>query len=172
MKLILPLLLCLLAPALSRADDLSHRAMAGKLLDAINGPELIRSAFVAQCDPLLNTLKAQGVPAPAIEEMRAAMLEWFDQEIKWDELKPKVAELYVSQFSEQELTEIVAFYQTPTGRKTITALPELFQKGAMIGQQYVMTKQASLQLRLQQIAQKYQLQAQAAPGARPAPAAP
>ncbi|HWA09002.1 MAG TPA: DUF2059 domain-containing protein [Opitutaceae bacterium] len=169
MKLLLSLLLCLSVSSLGRADEASHRAAALKILDIASGPELMRTAFLAGFDPFIKGLHAKGIPDNVAAEFREAIVQWFDQEIKWDDIKPRIAELYMQEFTEEELTAIAAFYQTPAGQKALVKLPSLMQQSAKIGQDYATTKQASLQQKLQQIAEKYTLvpKPAAAPAAAP-----
>jgi hypothetical protein len=83
------------------------------------------------------------------------MSEWFDAEIKWADIRPKMVDLYVKEFSEQELKDLLAFYQTPVGKKAITSLPVIMRQGATIGQEYAASKQDSLKKRVQTIVEKY-----------------
>ena len=54
--------------------------------------------------------------------------DFFSKYIGWGALKDELADMYMRKFTEKELTEINAFYITPTGQKVITALPELVQQ--------------------------------------------
>lgn len=47
-------------------------------------------------------------------------------------MMPKMARIYAETFTEQELADMLAFYQSPTGRKVVEKLPELSRRGQQI----------------------------------------
>ena len=92
--------------------------------------------------------------------------------------------VYVKDFSEDDLKQIVAFYESPVGQKTIKNLPGVMREGSMIAQEYTKSKIPSLNAQLTPILVKYRDQmdagqaggagggapgAGAAPGTAPAP---
>lgn len=64
-----------------------------------------------------------------------------------DGLYGKMAELYMAEFTQDEIKELVAFYNTDLGKKLATKQLGLTQKAMMFGQSWGMEVQA--------IAQKY-----------------
>ena len=106
-------------------------------------------------DPLVGSMKQRGMPEAAALEVKEAFKQWFTTEIKWEDIKPKMVEIYVQQFTEPELKDLYAFYQSPTGQKAIEKLPIVTKQGALIGSEYAQTKQQSLQAKLKEIAEKY-----------------
>lgn len=70
---------------------------------------------------------------PAIAPYRDVMLEWIGKYFTWDAMVPEVSRIYKEAFTEPELREMIAFYQTPTGQKALARMPELMQKGASVG---------------------------------------
>jgi uncharacterized protein len=65
---------------------------------------------------------------PQLAEHEKAMHDFFNKYIGWNALKDELADMYMQRFTEQELTDINAFYITPVGQKVITVLPELVQQ--------------------------------------------
>lgn len=53
-----------------------------------------------------------------------------------DQMVEEFASLYAERFTAAELREIAAFYRSGAGAKFISAMPELMQQGAQIGQKY------------------------------------
>lgn len=53
-----------------------------------------------------------------------------------DQMVEEFASLYAERFTAAELKEVSAFYRSGTGAKFISAMPELMQQGAQIGQKY------------------------------------
>jgi hypothetical protein len=139
------------------ANNTSHRQAAAEMLDLVSGPETIKASLSSVLTPMLNGMKDNGTSDDAVNALRAAFTDWLETEIRWDELRPQMVELYVSRFSESELRELTAFYRSPVGKKALNALPGLVAEGAKIGQAYAKSKEAALQQRLQKVAEKHRL---------------
>jgi hypothetical protein len=152
----------LIQPAL--ADDTSQRALAEKLIDMTNGKTTMRAAFDTVVNSMIDNMQQHGLPQAGVDEIKAVVDKWYDTEINFDEIRPKLVDLYVADFSEDDLKQIVAFYQSPVGQKAIKNLPGLMREGAMISQEYTKSKIPSLTAQLTPIMAKYQDQMEA-PGA-------
>lgn len=70
---------------------------------------------------------------PTLAPYKEVMLQWAEKYMSWDAVAPALIDLYAQTFTESELKELLAFYKTPTGQKTLTELPGLMQKGAALG---------------------------------------
>ena len=53
---------------------------------------------------------------------------------RFSELTDEVAQLYVSNFTEQELKDILAFYKTPSGKKLLTEQPKVVDSSMKFAQ--------------------------------------
>jgi hypothetical protein len=60
-------------------------------------------------------------------------------------LKDDLVSMYVAEFTEQEVRDLVKFYQTPLGKKTADKMPILTSKGAQLGASKVDAHKAELQ---------------------------
>lgn len=129
--------------------------LASKILELAYSPTSLRDSFSQFLNPALDAMKQQGMPESARTETRRAFTSWFDEDIKWEEIKPKLAELYTKAFTEEELRGLLAIYQQPLGQKIMAKLPIVLQEGSIIGQQYYNSKQDALNARLAPIVQKY-----------------
>ena len=154
-------LLVLALPVLATADEASHKAAAAKLVAKMNPKETMRKGFTSMMEPMIKQLSAQGLPPAAIQEVKDAVTDWFDKEMDFEALAPKMAQIYADEFSEEELNKLLEFYNTPLGQKLLVSMPTLMQKGAAISQEQLQGKQASLQKRIVEIMTKY------APGGAP-----
>jgi hypothetical protein len=155
MNATLRILLLLSIVSSAFADDPSSQKAAEAILEATNAAGAMKAGFLATIDPMIANMKQQGMPDAAGTEIRIAMTEWFDQEIKWSDIKPKLVELYVQEFTGPELNELLAFYQTPLGKKAIVKLPVIMRQGSMIGQEYAAKNQESLKQKIQAIVERY-----------------
>ena len=148
---LLPLAIC----PLIKADEASHREVALRVLEVTESDERMRVGFQTMIDPILAAMRQRGMPETATQEVRDAFEKWFTDEIKWEDIKPRLVDVYVKEFTEAELKELHAFYQTPTGKKTIEKMPNVMQQSAKIGSEYAQSKKDSLQAKLKEIADKY-----------------
>ena len=57
-----------------------------------------------------------------------------DRAVGWDKLKPELVKIYTSNFSESELKELIAFYESPLGKKVLEKMPALTQQSAQLTQ--------------------------------------
>jgi uncharacterized protein len=153
-RLILSLLVLAL-PALATADETSHKAAATKLVAKMNTKETMLKGFSAMMDPMMKQLSSQGLPPAAIQEVKDAVTDWFNKEMDFSVITPKLAEAYAQEFTEGELNQLTAFYETPLGQKLLSTMPALMQKGAAISQEQLAGKQADLQKRIVEIMTKY-----------------
>ncbi len=70
---------------------------------------------------------------PAMRPYKNVMLKFFNKHMSYEMLKDDMTVIYADAFDENELYEIIKFYKTATGQKTIEKMPELMSKGAKLG---------------------------------------
>ena len=104
--------------AASRADEASHRAAAESLLDITQVEQLM-----TQSREQLLELQVRQNPAlaPHQERLRA----FFAKHLAWEQLRPEIVRIYMAEFAEEDLRNMIAFYQTASGRKAIEKMPRL-----------------------------------------------
>ena len=122
--------LAVLSPATTRADETSHRK-ATETLFALTGMETLIGQSIDQM------LAIQVQQNPALAQFQPQMKAFLNKYMSWASLKDDMAKLYMAEFTEAELNELIKFYQTPLGKKTIQKMPGLMAKGAEIGQKRV-----------------------------------
>jgi len=122
----------------SSADEDSHKKTAEKLLTQIGTDRILAQSIE-------NTLNAQIQQQPSLAPYKEVMLNFFEKHMGFESLKDDLIAIYVEAFTEEELNDIMAFYETPTGRKTLEKLPELSAKGAQLGQSRVQQNIQELQ---------------------------
>jgi hypothetical protein len=92
-----------------------------------------------------NMLDLQLQQNPALLPYKQVMLEFFNKYMSYDSLKAEMVTIYSDAFTASELKEINAFYESPTGRKTIEKMPELMAKGGQLGAKRVQEHLPELQ---------------------------
>jgi uncharacterized protein len=77
---------------------------------------------------------------PAMQQMLpdapAAFWETFKQELDANELMQAIIPVYQKHLTEEDIQAILVFYNTPAGKKLISAQPSIMQESMMIGQQW------------------------------------
>ncbi|RJG49097.1 DUF2059 domain-containing protein [Motilimonas pumila] len=115
----------------------SVESEAEKLLNTVGMEQAMEQSIATMLD-------LQMQQNPALAPYKETMLAFFEKHMSFDSLKPDLIALYIEMFTEQELKQINQFYSTEAGKKAIRVMPELMQKGAMIGAQRVQTHQGEL----------------------------
>ena len=96
-----------------------------------------------------NLLALQLRQNPQLVPHEAIVRSFLERHIGWQALQPELVAMYLAAFSEQELTEINAFYITPVGQKVITRVPELVQERNRLAAQRLQENVGELQKELQ-----------------------
>lgn len=130
-----------------RASDQTHRQAAEALIGMMNMDKLMSESL----DQMMQMQMKQN---PAIAPYEPQMRAFFNKYMSWASLKEDMTKLYMAEFTEAELKELLAFYQTPVGKKTIEKMPRLMAKGAEMGQQRVQEHLPELQKAIQESATK------------------
>lgn len=101
---------------------LSQGAVTGKqVLDAML-PQIMTMALSK--DPDLSDEKKTRIGKVMQEEFDAAIPELLEQ----------TAQIYASNFTEEELQDVIDFYESPTGKKFQKLTPEIMQESLKYGQ--------------------------------------
>lgn len=136
-------LACLAAPAAwGQQFSRGHRQAAGELLDVMKASQDLAAAAGTFVD-------AQVATNPEIAPFRDVLMAWIGRYLHWDAIGPQMMDLYMRTFTEAELRDLVAFYKTPTGRKSLETLPVLMQESARLGQELAEQHKGELQIMIQ-----------------------
>lgn len=110
-----------------RADEASHRAAAERLLANLK----VEQNHAATLD---NLLQAQVRQNPKFLQVQVPLREFFNKHLGWASLKPELLKLYVETFTEEELGQLSAFYESEIGRKSQQLLPTLYASAMKFAQ--------------------------------------
>lgn len=117
-----------LTPAQQAIASMSYDQKAAKFLEIIHAQEFTTIAYM-QAQDLLNRLfiasKAPDSKRAILERYEAKANTILDQTIGWDVIKPDIIRIYTSNFTDAELAQMIEFYDSPTGKKILTQLPEV-----------------------------------------------
>jgi hypothetical protein len=122
--------LALLSPQLAHADDKSQRAAALELLALMDIKHTMEQATEAM-------LAAQIAANPQLEAAAPKMRQYFAKYMSWQALQEDFVTQYVKAFSEAELKDLLKFYKTPLGKKSLQQSPKIMENVAQLGAQRV-----------------------------------
>ena len=116
----------------------SHRQAAAELLRMMDMEKAMLSGSNAMLDAQIHS-------NPALAPYRDVFQKWVGKYLTWDAVGPRMTDLYMQAFTEPELRDLIAFYKTPTGRKSLEKMPALMQQGAQLGMEVAQQHKAELE---------------------------
>lgn len=126
----LRVLYCRRCPGLRQRQVLaataSHNAAAEKFLTLANADKLGTPVYMQVQQMFAQRFAQTKAPAtkqPVLESYQAKANAALDNAIGWNKLKPKMVDLYTQTFTEQELKDLVKFYESPLGKKVLREMP-------------------------------------------------
>lgn len=108
-------------------DNKTEKIENIKNLLEITGAKAMNEQMLTQ---MINAIKAQ---YPDVPEQ---FWDTFAAEISADDLINEYIPLYDKYFTNEEIKGMIAFYQTPLGKKTLSVLPQISQDSMAIGIRY------------------------------------
>ncbi len=121
-----------------QASEESHQEAAKQMVEVANLDKML-NAMYQQINMVIteNLLKKD----PCLEPIRGQLndlLAKYDQKIlNADSVKAEIQKVYQTEFTEDEIKQIVAFYKTPAGKKALEKAPVLAAKGMEIAQKEI-----------------------------------
>lgn len=110
------------------------RATIEKFLQVTEAANMMDQAYQSMDQMTSQMLASTGLDTKRDKQIQQDMQEMnalVRAELSWDKLEEPLIALYGSVFSEDELQEIIAFYQSDVGQKMLKRQPELIQ-GTMV----------------------------------------
>ncbi|WP_076414321.1 DUF2059 domain-containing protein [Shewanella sp. UCD-KL12] len=129
-----------LVPAFSsavHAEQTSHQAAAQAVLDATYAQDVIPQAMYQLKASFAHMVKDMPLKKEHREietQYREKAFDLAKKRLNWEQVQPKFITLYTDTYSEQELKDIAAFYQTKTGKKYLKNMPATLRQTSQIVQ--------------------------------------
>ena len=121
----------------SHAQQPSASAMStARELIAVTGASTLFSPLIAGVVEQAKVLFLQQNPSLSKDLNEVATKMRTDLQPRFNELVDEVARLYATNFSEQELTEILAFYKSAAGKKLLMAQPKIVDSSMKFAQEW------------------------------------
>ncbi len=87
---------------------------------------------------------------PMMAQFETTMRAFFNKYLDWAAVKPDLVRVYALTYTEDEMRQLGAFYQTPLGKRLLESTPEVAARSAEITQRRVMEHMPELQQRIMQ----------------------
>jgi len=124
MRKIIILSIAVLFSVVGMTQSISHEAKIRQLLE-LTGSAKIGVQVINQLKPLL--MKSN-------PEVDTKFWDEFMSEIKPDELIDLIIPLYQKYYTDEDIDNMIIFYNSSTGKKAISVMPQLMQESMKIGQ--------------------------------------
>lgn len=162
---------------------LAEEISASKLADIKQLMEITGSANIAKqfsgmvSQQVFQMLKKNrpDIPAHSVDVMNKELLALFSERMAVPGgLLDQIIPIYDKYFTQSEIKELLAFYQTPIGKKAIAVLPKVVNESMMAGQKWGQSLGPEIDKRVKAVLTKEGLMPTQPPaqGVAPAPAAP
>ena len=155
-------------------DDAKRRQAAEELLKVRKTEDLVNSTVTRMgemTDRISdNAAKQAGAsvnPQEFSQKLRTEARDMIRKEFNWEALKPEFVQAYSQAFTETELKEMTAFYQSPTGKKLVAMEPEIQGRLSKLSQEKAMAVMPRVVQHLREL-----VAATKPPGSPPSPLAP
>jgi hypothetical protein len=120
------------------ADTASHNAAAESFLMLAHADKAGTPVYMQVQQMFAQRFEQTKAPAAKqalLETYQAKANAALDQAIGWQKIKPDMVKIYTANFTEQDLKDLVKFYQSPLGKKVQEKMPTVTQLSAQMTQQ-------------------------------------
>jgi hypothetical protein len=146
-------------PLSARADDASKRTKAEQLVAMEHLETNIKRAsenLATHMDEIADHMAGADPTEDQkakIEDFKKQIAKSIDTNFAWTAIKPKVIDLFASNFTEEQLDAIIGFYETPAGAALLEKLPEINAQFSQIGTSALTNMSAEMQKSLKDLQQ-------------------
>ncbi len=140
----LPLVLVLASvarPAIAQDTSATHRAAVRELIEVTHLREVTEQSMAA-------VMKSQIEQMPQLAPYEGVLRAFYKEQMEWSALEPEYTRIYLEVFSEKEVRDMVALYQTPLGKMMLAKTPVVIAKSNDFATRRV---QAALPLLMQRL---------------------
>lgn len=129
------------------ATQTSHQKAAQELYLLIGGKNTAEAGAEAMLAAALQN-------NPGLVEYEDVLRAWYQKVFTDPGFEREIVEVYVKNYTEPEIKELLRFYHSEVGRKSLKVLPEIMRQGAAIGSKYAQLHSAELQNRMMEAMKK------------------
>jgi uncharacterized protein len=140
MKKIIVCLLLFILPSISYSADenKSKRESVENLLAIIKAESMIDTIY-SQMDQMMQSASQQFGIKPSEQEIfnkfMFKTISLMKSEITWEKMKEPMITIYLNHYSEKEIQDMVAFYESDSGQSMIRKMPAVMQDSMKLSQE-------------------------------------
>ncbi|AJQ93193.1 DUF2059 domain-containing protein [Gynuella sunshinyii] len=132
----------------------SKEAKVTELMNLMDMDALIDNMYV-QMEPMLKNvskqLDIQPSEQPLFDQYYNDVLTIMKTDFSWEKMQPGFMDIYLREFSEQEIDDLLAFYSTETGQAVLKKMPEVMQASVQLSQTLMQSAMPKIQARVKQL---------------------
>lgn len=161
-------------PSAASLDKLLAVTQAEKLTDSV--VQQVNATLRPMMEQELQTKTMTAEQRERADKFMSSFAEKMNKimadEMSWDRMKAMNLQIYGEAFSQQEVDDLIVFYESPTGKAFVEKMPLVMQKSMTLMQQRMGPMMARIQAAAKQTAEEFKSQQAPAPApdAAPAPA--
>lgn len=137
MKKIVVCLMFLILPSLSFAGDEQKREDIENLLALMNVDAMVENMYSQMDKMMMGMAKQAGIqPSEKVifERFMLKMTAAMKEEVSWAKMKDPLIDVYVKHYSDKEIADMVAFYNSESGRSMIQKMPAVMNDSMLVSQ--------------------------------------
>ncbi len=127
------------------AAPLDKKAKIVQLIQSMNMDAIVDSMGPAFSQMITQDLKSRGVEVTPGKSEKLAKAIFKVMKNNMNSYMGGIVALYDSAYSENEIDDLLAFYKTPTGQKTLAITPKLMEKSQLMGMKWGQTLAPQIQ---------------------------
>ena len=154
MKTLFAIAALLTCGSLHAAEEAAE-SPAMELLDLIDFDQTSVDSAMTVFEPYARQMEEQGLPPAATKEIMEEARQMYGRVFSAPDTKRKMAGIYEKHFTRDELRELVRFYGTPLGKKTLETLPQILADSAKVGEEIVLKEMPDFQEKIARIVEKH-----------------
>ena len=154
-KIITIILVAFLYIDLSLAKEGENNSPSIELIKLLNIEDTMVNTSRLSFAPFLETIRTKGMVEAGVQEVKDVSDVYFRKVASDPDFKKELAHIYEEKFTTNELKDLVEFYKSPIGQKSLQLLPELTNAGSKLGEKYTNKYVSGFKEQLTPIMKKY-----------------
>jgi hypothetical protein len=150
--------LMILGSLMAFAQEDSRRSTVEKLLLLTGDERLVDQMFQQITQMQMQQFHSMDIPQNQISGMEQhleTMFRMIREEITWDTMKDDVIDLYLSVYTEEEIEDLIEFYESPLGQKVVQKTPQFIQQSLTVSQKHIQRILPKIQAMTQEMIADY-----------------
>lgn len=134
------ILVCVFLSITAYAAEETKQQKLTELVDIMNMDSMIDSMY-SQMGGIMENMAVQmdlkPSERPIFDKYNQRMIAIMKENMSWKHMEPMVLDIYNRNFSEQEITDMLKFYKTETGKAILVKMPIVIQESMQLSQSLV-----------------------------------